>query len=90
MEHYVLNLYFDKTLFELALMNVLLHTLKFVMNMPYEYAWSYLTLISLTEIFALIKIYFLVMNRHHCCATSKNTTTPVPPFPKDQEVLILH
>ena len=54
MEHYVLNLYFDKTLFELALMNVLLDTLKSVMNMPYEYAWSYLTLISLTEIFALI------------------------------------
>ena len=90
MEHYVLNFYFDKTLFELALMNVLLDTLKSVMNMPYEYAWSYLTLISLTEIFALIKIYFLVMNRHHCCATSKNTTTPVPPFPKDQEVHILH
>ena len=71
-------------------MNVLLDTLKSVMNMPYEYAWSYLTSISLTEIFALIKIYFLVMNGHHCCATFKNTTTPVHPFPKDQEVHILH
>ena len=72
-------------------MNVLLDT-----KIRNEYArnwnisWSYLTLISLTEIFALMKIYFLVMNGHHCCATFKNTTTPVPSFRKDQEVHILH
>ena len=53
-------------------------------------SWSYLTLILLTEIFALIKIYFLVMNGHHCYTTFKNTITPVPTFPKDQEVHILH
>ena len=35
-------------------------------------------------------MYFLVMNGHRCCATFENTTTPVPPFPKDQEVHILH
>ena len=72
-------------------MNVLLDT-----KIRNEYArnWnisgSYLTLILLAEIFALMKIYFFVMNGHHCCATFKNTTTPVPTFPKDQEVHVLH
>ena len=51
---------------------------------------AFLTLILLTGIFALINMYFLVMNGHRCCATFENTTTPVPPFPKDQEVHILH
>ena len=46
--------------------------------------------IYLTGIFALINMYFLVMNGHRCCATFENTTTPVPRFPKDQEVHILH
>ena len=51
-------------------------------------SWPFLTLILLTEIFALINMYFLVMNGHQ--ATFENTTTLVPPFLKDQEVHILH